>query len=77
MPGLLIKDVPTQVHRRLRMRAAASHRSMSREALVILEEALDDRAGPLTLAQTDALRQKGKKPLTDDVIANARELGRP
>ena len=77
MPGLLIKDLPPALHRRLRARAAASRRSISREALVILEEALDERAGPVALEEIDALRQTGAHPLTDDLVERARAEGRP
>lgn len=77
MPGLLIKDLPLALHRRLRARAAASHRSISREALVILEEALDERAGPPALEEVDALRQTGARLLTDDLVEKARAEGRP
>ena len=76
MPGLLIKDLSPRLHQRLRARAAAMHRSLGREALVILEEALDERAGPRALAEIDALRQKGPRPLTDAVIRAARREGR-
>jgi plasmid stability protein len=76
MPGLLIKDLPSQLHRRLKARAAAMHRSLSREALVILERALDERAGPRRLSEIDALRQKGPRPLTDAVIQTALREGR-
>ncbi|MBI5508205.1 MAG: hypothetical protein HY903_05580 [Deltaproteobacteria bacterium] len=76
MPGLLIKDLPARLHRRLRARAAAMHRSLGREALVILEEALDARAGPRGLAEIDALRQRGSRPLTDALLEAARKESR-
>jgi plasmid stability protein len=40
MPNLLIRDLPEEVHRRLKERAAQNRRSMSQEALLLLEEAL-------------------------------------
>ena len=40
MPGLLIKDFPPELHRKLKEQAAHYHRSMTRQALVILEQAL-------------------------------------
>ena len=40
MTGLLIKDFPPELHRRLKEAAARSHRSMTRQALVLLEQAL-------------------------------------
>ena len=76
MPGLLIKDLPPRLHRRLRARAALTHRSLGREALVILEEVLNVRAGPPALAEIDILRQKGPRPLTDALVEAARWEGR-
>jgi len=77
MPGLLIKDLPDDLHRRLKARASARGRSMSREVMVILAEALEDRAGPPTLAEVDGLRVRGRRPLTQDLLDEARKTGRP
>jgi len=76
MPGILIKDVPMSVHQKLKTRASANRRSLAREALVILERALADRAGPPTLEEIDRLRTKGASPLTQDLIDRARRSGR-
>ena len=40
MAGLLIKDFPPELHRRLRDEATRHHRSMTRQALALLEQAL-------------------------------------
>ncbi len=40
MPGLLIKDFPPELHRKLKDEAARHHRSMTRQALALLEQAL-------------------------------------
>lgn len=77
MSGLLIKDLPEDLHRRLKERAAAHRRSMSREALLILEGSLRDRAGPPTLAEIDDLRVRGDRPLTQRLLDLARGTGRP
>ncbi len=77
MAALLIKDLPDDLHKRLKSRATASHRSMGREALVILHEALDDRAGPPPLTEVDAIRVKGRGRLTDAMLEEARKSGRP
>jgi antitoxin FitA len=76
MAGLLIKDVPNDLHRKLKARAAANHRSLSSEALTILESALHDRSGPLTLAELDRLRTRGRRPLTDAILERARSRNR-
>lgn len=76
MAGLLIKDLPRDLHQKLKARAAANRRSLSGEALTILEAALHDRSGPLTLAQLDKLRTRGRRPLTDSVLERARKRDR-
>ncbi|MFW5943121.1 MAG: FitA-like ribbon-helix-helix domain-containing protein [Chloroflexota bacterium] len=40
MPELLIRDLPEALHYRLNMRAAQNRRSMSQEAIILLERAL-------------------------------------
>ena len=40
MAGLLIKDFPPDLHRKLKAEAAHYHRSMTRQALALLEQAL-------------------------------------
>ena len=42
MPRLLIKDMPIAVHQKLKARAAQNSRSMTKEAIYLLEEALFD-----------------------------------
>ncbi len=44
MSGLLIKDLPPELHCKLKEEAARHHRSMSRQALLLLEEALSGLA---------------------------------
>jgi plasmid stability protein len=54
MSSILIKDIPEELHRRLREAATRDHRSLSKEVIALLEGALADRpAGlppPLELA---------------------------
>jgi plasmid stability protein len=76
MPGLLIKDLPRSLHRRLVERARANRRSMANEALTILEAALDDRAGAPSLQEVDAMRVRGRRALTPRLLDAARR-GRP
>ena len=44
MSGLLIKDFPPELHRKLKDEAARHHRSMTRQALALLEQALSSAA---------------------------------
>ena len=76
MPALLIRDLPEELHQKLKQRAAANHRSMSRELLVLLEEALHDSAGPPPLEAVDRMRVSGAKPLTQDLLEEARREAR-
>ena len=76
MVGLLVKNLPDHLHIRLKRRAVANRRSMSNELIMILERVLDDRAGPPTLAEIDAMRVKPLKPLTQDILDEALKTGR-
>ncbi|MGH8478600.1 MAG: FitA-like ribbon-helix-helix domain-containing protein [Gammaproteobacteria bacterium] len=46
MPVLNIRNLPAEVHARLRIRAAEAHRSMEAEARAILTEACSSAAEP-------------------------------
>ena len=53
-----------------------NRRSLSSEVLTILESALYDRSGPLSLAEIDRLRTRGRPPLTQGVLERARKRDR-
>jgi len=76
MPGLLIKDLPSELHEKLRARAAANRRSLSNEAITILERVLHDRPRRLTLEEIDRLRVHPRRPLTQAIIDEARRKKR-
>ncbi len=76
MPGVLIRDMPEDVHQKLKARAAANRRSLGREALVLLEKALEDPQRRPTLEEIDAIRVKPRKPLTSEFILKAIRTGR-
>ncbi len=40
MPGVLVKDLPSQLHHRLKQEAQRNHRSMNRQVIAILEKEL-------------------------------------
>lgn len=72
MPGLLIKDFPPELHRRLKKEAARYHRSMTRQALALLEQALAAPARDAADLLPDPL--KPVKPVTPgDVVAVIRK----
>jgi len=74
MSGLLIKDFPPELHRKLKEEAARHHRSMTRQALAFLEQALSSEirnaaellpkplkpAKPVTLSNVVAVIREGR-----------------
>ena len=40
MPALLLRNVPAELHRKLKARATQNRRSMAQEALILLEKGL-------------------------------------
>jgi hypothetical protein len=74
MPGLLIKNVPLKLTRRLRMLAVRHHRSMTREALTILEEGVERHEGVEAFKPPQPLKMNF--PLTNDFINRAKRSGR-
>jgi plasmid stability protein len=68
----LIKDFPPELHRRLKQEAARYHRSMTRQALALLEHALAAPARNAADLLPDPL--KPVKPVTPgDVVAVIRK----
>ena len=55
MPSLTLKDIPTPLMERLRSRAAQDQRSLNREAILLLEQALAPGAGavPASIAEAE------------------------
>lgn len=76
MPGLLIKDLPLDLHARLKRRARLNRRSMSAEAIMILQHVLAERPRP-TLEQIDARRVQPSTPMTEELVNRAKNQGRP
>jgi plasmid stability protein len=76
MSGLLIKELPKDLHRKLKARAFANRRSLSGEAITILETVLHDRSGPPTIEEIDRLRVHGRQPLRQEIIDLARRRER-
>ncbi|MFH1039161.1 MAG: Arc family DNA-binding protein [PVC group bacterium] len=64
MPALLIKNLPPDLHERLRRCAAEHHRSMNREVIAILEKEIGARQ-PGELPPP----VKGLKPVDGEWIA--------
>jgi hypothetical protein len=73
MPGLLIKDMSTDVHQKLKTRAAQNKRSMTKEALYLLEKALLEETAPPPEPPPPF---QGTFLLTDEWINQAKREGR-
>lgn len=72
MSGLLIKDFPPELHRKLKEEAARHHRSMTRQALALLEQALSSEAR--NAAELLPKPLKPAKPVTSsNVVSTIRE----
>ena len=63
MPALVIKDLPVEIHRRLKEEATRYHRSMTQQAILILEQGLH-RVRPVPVFKA----YRGRFPLTDEFI---------
>ncbi|MDD5322883.1 MAG: hypothetical protein PHD43_20175 [Methylococcales bacterium] len=72
MTGLLIKDFPPELHQRLKEAAARSHRSMTRQALVLLEQALSAPSQNTASLLPDPLKP-GTTLASGDVVDVIRE----
>ena len=71
MPALVIKDLPADLHRRLKDDAVQHHRSMTQQAIVILELGLY-RVRPIPAFKA----YRGSFPLTKAFINAAKREGR-
>ena len=83
MPTLVVKSLPEPLHTRLREQAHRNHRSITKEAIVILERGLMGRSTasigsgrrPLSSPLPPPLKLKGG-PLTTEQIRAAIDDGR-
>jgi plasmid stability protein len=71
MASLLIKDLPPELHERLREAARRNHRSMAKQVIAMLEDALVSR--PAALPQP----LKGTFPLRQEWLDSVIREGRP
>jgi len=79
MATLTIRNLPDDLHRALRARAADHRRSINREAIACLEAVLigpvelDD---PALLRDLHVLREEADVYVTDDILREAIDAGR-
>ena len=72
MSGLLIKDFPPELHRKLKDAAARHHRSMTRQALALLEQALSSETRNAAEMLPKAIKP-AKRVSANNVVAVIRE----
>ena len=71
MPALLVKDLPSDLHRRLKEEAARNHRSMAKQVIAILDQILGEaRPRPYPPPVRVAF------PITDEFLNKAKRWGR-
>ena len=70
MPSLVLKNIPSELHIRLKERAREHHRSLTQEAVTLLENGL----GLKPKRQLPPLR-KGKFPLTEAWLNKVKREG--
>jgi hypothetical protein len=73
MSALLIRNLPPEVHERLRVLAQRNRRSLSEEAAHLLEEAI---AARMPLAAQPPTPFAGTFPLSDEWLEKAKTEGR-
>ncbi len=78
--NVTIKDLPVRLHRKLKARAQASKRSLNREVIDILEQAVEST--PVDVEQLLAEVRKiharlQVPPLTEELLRTAKNGGRP
>lgn len=82
MAAINIKNIPDHIHKKLKLRAVANHRSLNKEVLHILSEALGReppaRLDPeATLRRLRELKKHFRGELTMEEIQAAIDEGRP
>lgn len=80
MATLTVKNIPDDLYEKLKQRAKAHNRSLNREIIVCVQEALESRrVDPESfLARIEELHRKMQAPpLTDKMLRKARVEGRP
>ncbi|MBK1632169.1 hypothetical protein CKO31_15775 [Thiohalocapsa halophila] len=71
MASVLIKNLPSEVHRQLKRRARRHHWSFNQELIALIEAALDNRAVQALPAPVEL-----RKSLTRSMLDQARQEGR-
>lgn len=77
MPTLIIRDVPETIYERLKTNAARHRRSLSKEALVVLEARLHPYDVPvIDWSKLPRIKLKGTVDLSPDALQRMIDKGR-
>jgi plasmid stability protein len=68
MSTLVVKNLPEELHEKLRRQAKRNHRSINKEAVAVLEQALGGERQSLELSPPLRLRG-GYRPTIEDIEA--------
>ena len=79
MPALTLKNLPAELHERLKERAALHQRSLNSEVIACLRGVvMAERVNPaMLLATARRIRAGIKGSLTETVLRGAKSAGRP
>jgi plasmid stability protein len=78
MTTLTLKNIPEELHQRLRESAARHHRSLNREIIALLEERLALRRADVEKELEAVRRLRAKLPPADHALIDAfKREGRP
>ena len=79
MATITLKDIPQNVHKALKQRAKRSGRSLNREALAILASSVMPHKLDVDAYLVEIRQHRESLPgrLTDDLLQEAKQTGRP
>jgi len=69
MPNLLIRNLPPELHARLKAAAEANRRSVTQETIATLEAGLRGAPGPRSITLPEPIRLNGPPLTTDEIQA--------
>lgn len=69
MSTLVVRNLPEHLHEKLKQRAAANHRSMTKEVLHLLESGLQNQATARPLLPPPLKLRSGRMLSIDDIEA--------
>ena len=80
MPTITVKDIPSDLYEALKKKAAAHHRSINREVIHYIEEAVRGREVNVeeVLEKARQIQAKiGPVPISEEILQAAKNEGRP